>query len=489
MATTSLRRITLFGLLVVCLFRADVGAKEPPNVLFLICDDLNCDIGCYGHDQVQTPHIDSLADRGVRFANAYCQYPLCGPSRASFMAGWYPDQTHIHQNAIHLRERAPTAVTLSQHFRSRDYLATRIGKIYHYNVPLHIGTGGHDDPYSWNRTINPRGRDVIDQDQVITLRPGQYGGTLSWLAADGTDAEQTDGIAAAEAAKLLHEHADKGERFFMAVGLYRPHTPYVAPKAYFNHYPIDSVRVPEVPPGYLETLPKPAAKSLMRKKEQINLDPELAKQAIQAYYASITFADAQLGIILSALRETGLEDNTIVLFTSDHGYHMGEHGHYQKTTLFENATHVPLVIAGPGVTRGGTSNTMAEMVDFYPTLSELAGLPIPQHVSGTSLVPALKDPAKTVRDSALSQYDSGYSIRTANYRYTQWGQSGSAGAELYDHRDDPAEMKNRINDPQYAQVRERLAKMLAERIAGASQDPSGTRSATKTIPRRIKSNK
>ena len=207
-----------------------VEAAERPNVLFLICDDLNCDIGCYGHPQVETPHLDALAARGVRFANAYCQYPLCGPSRASFMTGWYPDQTMIHRNAIHLRERAPDVVTMSQHFRAADYFALRIGKIYHYNVPLHIGTGGHDDPYSWNQTINPRGRDVIDQDQVITLRPGQYGGTLSWLAAEGTDSEQTDGIAAAETAARLKRFASTGENFFMAVGLYRPHTPYVAPR-------------------------------------------------------------------------------------------------------------------------------------------------------------------------------------------------------------------------------------------------------------------
>jgi arylsulfatase A-like enzyme len=377
-------------------------------------------------------------------------------------------------------------VTLAEHFRGSGYFATRIGKIYHYNVPLHIGTGGHDDPYSWNQTINPRGRDVIDQDQVFSLRPGSYGGTLSWLAAEGTDAEQTDGIAATEAAKRLREHADSGEPFFLAVGLYRPHTPYVAPKKYFDMYPIDRIRVPEVPEGYLETLPGPAAKSLTRKKEQVDLDPKLARQAIQAYYASITFADAQLGRILDALRQTGLKDNTIVLFTSDHGYHMGEHGHYQKTTLFENATHVPLIMAGPGVTRGGVAETMAEMVDFYPTLAELAGLPKPQAASGVSLVPALNDPQTLVRDSALTQFDSGYSLRTAEYRFTQWGPNGRDGMELYDRRNDPGEMNNVADDPKFADVVQKLRRRLGERIAEAGEDPPGTRLQQQPISRRVR---
>ena len=414
-----------------------------PNVLFLICDDLNCDLGCYGHPQVKSPNIDRLAQRGVRFENTYCQYPLCGPSRASFMTGLYPDQTLIHRNAIYIREHLPNVVTLAQMFRNHGYFATRIGKIFHYNVPKHIGTSGHDDPYSWDYTINPRGRDVDDEASIFSLRPGSFGGTLSWLAADGTDDEQTDGIGATEAVRLLKRYAQQGKRFFLAVGLYRPHTPYVAPKEYFAMYPQDQIIVPEVPNGYLDTLPKPARQSITRKKEQLNLPKDLARQAIQAYYASTTFADAQIGRVLGALDETGLTENTIVLFTSDHGYHMGEHGHWQKTTLFENATRVPLIIAGPGVEDVGRSAKVpVEMLDFYPTLAELCGLPAPKHLSGVSLVPVLKDAAAQPRQSALSQYANGYSLRTARYRYTQWGENGSEGAELYDRQADPQELTN-----------------------------------------------
>jgi len=477
----------------ICLLLCALGSlpctSAQPNILFLICDDLNCDLGSYGHPQVQSPNIDRLADRGLRFANAYCQYPLCGPSRASFMAGLYPDQTLIHRNAVYLREHLPTVKTMSQLFRDAGYFATRIGKIYHYNVPRNIGTSGHDDPDSWNHVINPVGRDVFDEDKIFTLRPGQFGGTLSWLAADGTDAEQTDGIIATEAIKKLRSHAATKQPFYLAVGLFRPHTPYVAPKKYFDLYPLDKIVIPTEPEGYLDTIPEPARKSIRRKKDQINLADDLARQAIQAYYASITFADAQLGLVLDALDETGLTENTIVLFTSDHGYHMGEHGHWQKTTLFENATHVPLIIAGPGVpAKGQTTKAPAEMIDFYPTLAELAGLKdkAPKYLSGVSLVPALKDPAARPRKDAFSQYETGYSLRTEHWRYTEWGESGSAGNELYNHQSDPAEMANLAEQPAHAKTVTKLSKRLRQRIAESLKKPAGVTQIVYDNKRRIK---
>ena len=446
------------------------------NVLFLICDDLNCDLGCYGHPQVQSPNIDRLAARGVRFAQAHCQYPLCGPSRASFMTGLYPDQTLIHGNAIYLRTRVPNVVTMSQIFRRDGYFAMRIGKIFHYGVPRHIGTGGHDDPDSWDYTINPRGRDKDEEDKIFSLRPGSFGGTLSWLAADGTDEEQTDGIGATAAVKMLERFAENGRPFFLAVGFYRPHTPYVAPKADFARYPVDSITVPTIPDGYYDSLPAPARKWLLRKKVQVGLDPALAKQAIQAYHASITFVDRQVGRVLDALEKTGLADNTIVLLTSDHGYHMGEHGYYQKTTLFENATHVPLIIAVPGMkTAGQVATGPVEMVDFYPTLAELAGLQVPESVGGVSLVPVLRDPKTVVRTSALTQLGNGYSIRTSRYRYTEWGENGSLGKELYDHDSDPAEMHNLAGNAKVAKIEAELAKELHFRIERARRAPKGVR--------------
>lgn len=471
-ATRATRSLMSLFCWLVCL--ACATANAAPNVLLIVCDDLNCDLACYGHPLVKSPNLDRLAGRGVRFERAYCQYPLCGPSRASFMSGLYPDQTLIHRNAIYLREHLPDVQTMSQMFRSAGYFATRIGKIYHYNVPKHIGTSGHDDPYSWNYTINPRGRDVDDEPYIFSLRPGSFGGTLSWLAAEGDDEEQTDGIAATEAEQLLELYAEQRRKFFLAVGLYRPHTPYVAPKKYFDLYPLEEITVPQVPEGYLETLPRPARQSLTRKKEQLHLPDDLARQAIQAYYASITFADAQIGRVLDALDRTGLGDETVVLFTSDHGYHMGEHGHWQKTTLFENAARVPLIIAGPGVTATGASVTFpVEMVDFYPTLAELCNLTPPDSVAGVSLAEALKNPDRRLRESALTQYATGYSLRTMRYRYSQWGPEGSAGVELYDHESDPDELHNLAQDPRQAETVKRLSALLRQRIAQAGQRPPG----------------
>jgi arylsulfatase A-like enzyme len=484
-------RLTLpVCLLVLAALRGhDCAAQQTArrNVLFLICDDLNCDLACYGHPLVKSPNVDRLAARGVRFDRAYCQYPLCGPSRASFMAGLYPDQTLIRRNAIYLREHLPNVQTMSQMFRNAGYFATRIGKIYHYNVPRHIGTSGHDDPWSWNYTINPRGRDVDDEPLIFSLTPGSFGGTLSWLAADGTDEEQTDGIGATEAVRLLGQYSRDQRPFFLAVGLYRPHTPYVAPRKYFEMYPLEEIVVPQVPEGYLQTLPEPARQSITRRRNQVDLPDELARQAMQAYYASITFADAQVGRILRALEETGLAGNTIVLLTSDHGYHMGEHGHWQKTTLFENATRVPLILAGPGIDAAGrVTPSLAEMVDFYPTLAELCGLTAPEYVAGVSLAPALRDPQATPRQSAFTQYATGYSLRTPRYRYTEWGRDGAQGAELYDHQSDPQEMQNLAGDAQQAEVLDRLSAMLHRRIRRAAERPPGVEQIRFESRRRVR---
>jgi len=479
-------RVLLFCLLVILPATICSGQADKTNVLFLICDDLNTDIGCYGHAQVKTPNIDRLAAQGTRFEHAYCQYPLCGPSRASFMAGMYPDQTLIHRNAIYLREHVPNVRTMSQMFRDAGHFATRIGKIYHYNVPKNIGTSGHDDPFSWDYTINPRGRDVEDEPLIFSLRPGSFGGTLSWLAADGTDEEQTDGIIADEAVEQLQRYADEDRAFFLAVGLFRPHTPFVAPKKYFDEYPLESIVVPEVPEGYFNTIPESARKSVQRKKEQINLSDDLARQAIQAYYASITFADAQVGRILDGLEASGLSDNTVIVFTSDHGYHMGEHGHWQKTTLFENAARVPMIISAPGAEdRGSVAQTPAEMIDFYPTLAELCGLKPPSTVSGVSLAAALDDATAMPRDSALTQYENGYSLRTVRYRYTEWGEKGADGVELYDHDMDPAEMKNLAGEATQADIIAKLAKRLHQRIEEATTVPEGLQQITFENRRRV----
>ena len=487
-----LSRLLAVALLLTATVTAPVLAGERPNVLFIICDDLNCDLGIYDHPLVKTPNIDALAKRGVQFDNAHCQFSLCGPSRASFMTSLYPDQTRIWNNSIFLRQTLPNVISMSQHFRANQYFATRIGKIYHYGVPRNIGTGGHDDPYSWDHTINPYGRDKLEEAQCFTLTPGRYGGTLSWLAAEGTDEEQTDGMIVDEAIERLQWHARHDLDFFLAVGLFRPHTPYIAPKKYFDLYPIESIQLPEVPEGYLETLPESARKSVTLKKEKTKLTPELAREAIQAYYASISFVDAQIGSLLDALEELGLNENTIVVFTSDHGYHMGEHGQFQKTTLFENATRVPLILSAPGQTlRGHRTPAPVEMTDFYPPLAELTGLEIPSHVQGVSLVPVLHDPKARPRKDALTQLTvraNGYSLRDERYRITEWQNDDEGGAvELYDHKSDPAEMKNLAGNPEFAELKGRLLARLRERVREAQVVPDGIEQVTNFEPGRTPS--
>jgi arylsulfatase A-like enzyme len=331
-----------------------IGAKsiEPStkyNVLFIVADDLNCSIGAYGDPLAKTPNLDRLAKEGLIFSDAHVQYPLCGPSRVSFMTGLYPDQTKSKRLRLYVRQTIPDVVTLGQKFRTENYHSVRVGKIYHYHNPRDIGTAGHDDSYSWDRTVNPYGRDKKEEYKLQGLKKVLDGGTLSWLEANGPDEAQTDGIGATKTMAFLDEFAQSGENFFLAFGLYRPHVPFVAPKAYFDMYDVNDFSVPESSKAYLQTLPKPAAKSIRAKQEQVDLDPALAKKIKHAYYATTSFMDAQIGRVLNKLKETGLDKNTIVVFTSDHGYHLGEHGHWQKQTLFNDATRVPLIFAGPGI--------------------------------------------------------------------------------------------------------------------------------------------
>ena len=352
------------------------GAAPAPrlNVLFLIADDLNCDLGAYGAKEIRSPHIDRLAARGVRFDRAYCQYPLCSPSRASFLTGRRPNVTGVLTNpsaptpmSPHFREKIPATVTLPQLFKQNGWTSIRIGKLYHYGVPLEIGTSSLDDPRSWDFTINPRGIDRESHHRIFTLEPGQFGATLSWLAEDTAgDEAHTDGIAATEAERMLERMKREERPFFLAVGFYRPHTPYVAPQRYFAHYPPERIALPALSADDRTRTPAAAYGSALAVQDTMT-DPQ-RRAAIQAYHASITFMDAQVGRVLDALDRLGLAENTVVLFTSDHGYHLGDHGLWQKRSLFERSARVPLIIAPPKSPQAGrTAAAPVEMLDIYPT--------------------------------------------------------------------------------------------------------------------------
>ena len=476
----SLFTILFFFLLSSCISpkESSVSITDIPskklNVLLIIADDLNCDIGVYGNKVVKTPNIDRLIENGTLFLNAHCQYPLCGPSRASFMTGMYSNQTKMTKNNIFLRNTVPDVITIGQRFRQQGYQSVRIGKIFHYDNPSTIGTSGIDDIYTWDQTINPYGRDKLEEYKINTLSPRRYGGTLSWMASDGVDEDQTDGIGASEAIKKLENFSNTGENFFLAVGFFRPHTPFVAPKKYFDLYSKDDIVIPESSPDYLKTIPIPAAKSVRSKKNQINLEEDLAKEIKQAYYATISFVDAQVGRIINKLKQTGLDKNTIVVFTSDHGYHMGEHGHWQKQTLFNNATKVPLIINVPGKDFiSKISNSPVELIDIFPTLMDLTNIISPSHVVGESLKPIIENKSSDVRKSALTRWRNGYSIRIERFRLTKWDINVDFQYELYDHKFDEEELNNLALDSSYSLIRDSLIKTINRRIIQADMKPEG----------------
>jgi uncharacterized sulfatase len=448
----------------------------------IVADDMNTALGCYGHPLVKSPNLDRLARNGVRFERAYCQFPLCNPSRASFMTGLRPDSTGVLENSTHFRTNRPGVVTLPQHFHKNNYISARVGKIFHYGVPNQIGTSGLDDPPSWQAYYNPRGRDVADEARIFSIKPGTgFGATLSWLAADGSDEEQTDGIGAAHAIKFLETYSTQ-QPFFLAVGFYRPHTPYVAPKKYFDMYPLASIQ--PVPVAGRSDVPAPA---LTVSPPNYGIDLDVQRKALQAYHASTTFMDAQVGKLLDALDRLKLAENTVVVFFGDHGYHLGEHGLWQKQSLFEESARVPLIISAPGIkARGQSSPRLAELVDVYPTLSDLCGLAPPSELEGRSLKPLLDEPSREWKKVAITQVRrggspggqakgktktknpeagfSGYSIRTERYRYTIWDR-GTRGAQLYDHDTDPAEQHNLASDPMMAKTVASMRKLLEPHLA------------------------
>ena len=450
-------------LVAVTMLAVPAGAAERLNVLFIAVDDMNNDLGCYGNPLIKSPNIDRLAKLGVRFDRAYCQFPLCSPSRTSVMTGMRPDTTQVFDLSTHFRKAMPEVVTLSQMFRTNGYFAARVGKIYHYGNPGQIGSNGLDDEPSWDVRVNPSGRDKQDEAQVVNLTPKKgLGASLSLLKAEGKDEEQTDGMVASEAIKLLEAQLDKP--FFIAAGFYRPHCPHIAPKAYFDLYPLESVPQEKGPFPEMKNVPDPA-RSQVGDWPWFGASEAESRQAKQAYWATISFVDAQVGRLLDALDRLKLTDKTVIVFWSDHGYHTGEHGLWMKQSLFENSARVPLIISAPGQkAKGGVSGRTVELLDLYPTLAELCALPAPPTLEGKSLKPLLDDPASAWDRPAFTQVwrggFAGHSVRTERFRLTEWA-GGNRGRELYDYQNDPQELNNLAEDPAHAATLAELQMLIA----------------------------
>jgi len=464
---TRLTLTTALALVTLLTGRTSEAESQPagrPNVLFISVDDLNNDLGCYGHAAVKSPNIDRLAESGTRFDRAYCQFPLCSPSRSSLMTGLRPDTTTVYDLQRHFRSQLPDVVTLPQLFMKNGYYAARVGKIYHYGNPGQIGTSGLDDPQSWNDVVNPRGIDKDEEGVLTNHTPKRgLGSSLSLYASPAGDEEHTDGKVASETIRLLEKNRNRP--FFIAAGFYRPHCPFIAPKKYFDMYPLEKIAAPRFSPEDNKGIPDAA---LWIREPHFGVGEQAQREAIQAYYASISFLDANVGRLLDALDRLDLRRNTIVVFWSDHGYLLGQHGQWMKQTLFEGSARNPVIISAPGMPRSKATSRTVELLDIYPTLAELCRLEgTPGNLHGRSLVPLLKNHRAAWDKPAITQTHRGngqnlirgYSLRTERYRYTEWNE-GRNGAELYDELKDPGEMRNLADDPAFSRIRADLRARL-----------------------------
>ena len=455
-----------------------VGCQQQPkplNVLFIIADDLTATaVSAYENKACQTPNIDRLAGEGVRFTRTYCQYPVCGPSRASFMSGYYPSATTTYGYVSGRKNIGPDRKTWSQLFKENGYYTARVSKIFHMGVPIDIekGSDGKDDPASWTERFNSQGPEWLapGEGELVQGNPDgtlpiKGGNVMTIVKADGDDLVHSDGKTAEKASALIRQHKDKP--FFLAVGFVRPHVPFVAPRAYFTPYPFEAVSLPPKVEGDWDDIPERGINYVTSVNGQMNETQE--QKAIAAYYASVTFLDAQVGKVLQTLEEEGLDDNTIVVFTSDHGFHLGEHRFWMKVSLHEESVRVPMIIKVPGK-KAAVCHSFTELLDLYPTIAALAGLDYSENLQGKSLVEVLDDPSKTVRAMAFSVSQGGktFLLRTKKWAYIQYDEDAAAGIELFDMENDPKQYTNLAMDPDYKQVvaefQQKLkAKLLAVR--------------------------
>ncbi|MDZ4849510.1 MAG: sulfatase [Pirellulaceae bacterium] len=457
-----------------------VSAAERLNVLMIAVDDLGNVLNSERKSTCKTPHLDAFAFSSVRFDRAYCQLPLCNPTRASLLTGLRPDTIGVYDLDRHFRDQVPDAVTLPQFFRQQGWFSARVGKLYHYDVPAGIGTNGLDDAPSWDYVVNPKGRDVAEEAIIVNPTPEKkVSAALSWLAAEGTDEEQTDGQIASEAIEILEKQIAGRDKkpFFLGVGFFRPHTPFVAPKKYFDLYPLESIELPKAPENDRDDIPI-AAFAHNNPTPNYGLDELTCRKALQAYFASVSFVDAQIGRVLDAVQRLGLASNTVVVIWSDHGYHLGEHrGAWQKRTLFEESSRAPLLFRVPNAKGNGKAcKAIVEFVDIYPTIVDVCGLEIATSLAGRSLRPMLDAPqqdregaaiTQVLRpaDSRFSQPVMGRSIRTNRWRYTEWDE-GREGIELYDHNNDPNEFHNLATEPTFQAQMVALKQQLSSKAIG-----------------------
>jgi len=455
-------------------------ASGRPNVLLIVADDLSYRIGLYGFP-ARTPNLERLAARGRRFDRAYCQYPLCSPSRTSFLTGWRPERTRVWGNLRPPRSFLSGAVPLQEHFQANGYFTARVGKIYH---------GPFEDQFRWDLAEHTPYQAGDEAWEPLPRKEREQVGSAArpWTATNNRDEDEPDGRTARRVARLIEQHKDRP--FFIAAGFNKPHIHWVAPRRYFDLYPPDRIELPAEPIDDRDDIPEIA---IFRKAPRSpgrllggtgDRDDAFRREATAAYYACVSFVDAQVGVLLQTLDRLKLRDRTIVVLLGDHGFHLGEHGGlWRKNTLFEESLRVPLILAAPGLKQPGlAARGLVESLDLYPTLLELAGLPGVPGLEGTSLAPLLEDPRGAVKTAAFSiaprnPPELGRSVRTERWRYTEWPDGGQ---ELYDlgppgpwarllaavgPEREPAAPRNLASDPRFAGTITEMQALL-DRLGG-----------------------
>lgn len=422
------------------------------NVLFIVVDDLNTTLGCYDHPLVKTPNIDKLATNGVKFNHAYCNYAVCGPSRGSFLTGLRPESIGILDNRTPLVPLLDGKITMPHLFRQNGFYTMSLGKIFHR-------PDDHTDPNAWDEIYRYSPTELGKQGDERNMTNGVLK-WCQWQAAEGEDEDQPDGQIAQKAVEFIK--AKKEKPFFLAVGFHKPHDPFIAPKKYFDMYPLENCDPPVLPEGweppYKHTLPG-ETKTFNKFTDQDK------REFLRSYYACTSFMDAQVGKLLNALEETGQLDNTLIIFFGDHGYHLGEHNWWNKVTIFEKGTNAPFIVAGNAVKKKGVeSDAMFEYIDIYPTLANLFQFEnTPEYLEGESFAEVLNNPSAPFRSEVRAIVNrgqmTGRMVKNENYRYVEWA-NGENGRELYDQKNDPIEYDNLAEKPEYSTVVAEMKQLL-----------------------------
>jgi len=429
-------------------------AARHPNVLFIAVDDLNDWIEPLGgHPQTMTPNIDRLVSRGMLFTHAYCAAPTCNPSRAALLTGIRPATSGVYHNPDPWRKALPNAVTLPQHFMANGYTALGSGKIFH---------GAFPDPPSWDEYFpsktKQRPNDPVPPHRPLNGIPRTA--HFDWGPMNVTDQEMGDAQVVAWISAQLQREFDKP--FFMACGLFKPHLPWFVPPKYFNQFPLESIQLPRTIPNDLDDVPAAGVRLAKPQGDHAKvLKYHQWSKAVQAYLACIAFADHQIGRVLDALDRSPYAQNTIVVFWTDHGWHLGEKRHWRKFTLWEEATRTPLVVIAPGVQPGSRCTRPVNLIDIYPTLIDLCGLTTRSEIEGTSFKPLLDDPTTPWNRPSLTTFGrNNHALRTERYRYIRYADGSE---ELYDHDVDPMEWKNLAGDPKYAKLKQEWSVWFPEK--------------------------